>query len=184
MPKPSPAPTPEPDASRKDWFVAQVQPHEHALRNYVRRHFPSVEADDVVQESYLKLLRHGAARRIGSLRSYLFSIARNTALTAIGRRKFLYREVPVNELPDWQVLDGGPDAAAATQARQRLALVADAIDALPARCREIMRLALVEGLGAIAIAERLQLSENTVRVQLARGVRKCAARLRRLGEIP
>ena len=47
-----------------------------------------------------------------------------------------------------------------------------------------MRLALVDGLGAIAIAEKLALSENTVRVQLARGIRKCADYLRALGEIP
>jgi DNA-directed RNA polymerase specialized sigma24 family protein len=47
-----------------------------------------------------------------------------------------------------------------------------------------MVLALVDGLGAIAIAEKLALSENTVRVQLARGIRKCGDYLREKGETP
>ena len=166
------------------WFAEQVHPHEARLRGYLRHQFPSVDTDDVVQESYLKLLRTHGASRITSAKTYLFSIARNTALTLFRRRRQLYSEVPVNELPDWRVLDGGPDAAEAANCRLRLALVADAVDALPPRCREIMVLALVEGLGAIAIAEKLALSENTVRVQLARGIRKCGDYLREKGETP
>lgn len=180
-PTPIPEPTVSPEQAR--WFAEQVRPHEAALRGYLRHQFPSVDVDDIVQESYLKLLRTRAPGKIASARAYVFSIARNTALTLFHRRQQLYSEVSVNELPGWRVLDGGPDAAEATNARQRLALVADAVDTLPPRCREIMRLALVPGLGAIEIAEKLALSENTVRVQLARGIRKCADYLRERGEI-
>jgi RNA polymerase sigma-70 factor (ECF subfamily) len=181
---PDPAPDPTVSPEQAHWFAEQVHPHETALRGYLRHQFPSVDADDVVQESYLKLLRARAAGQITSAKAYVFAIARHTALTLFHRRRQLYSEVPVNELPGWRVLDGGPDAAEATNARQRLALVADAVDALPPRCREIMHLALVDGLGAIAIAEKLALSENTVRVQLARGIRKCAEYLRARGEVP
>ena len=181
-PAPISDPTVSPEQAR--WFAEHVRPHEPALRGYLRHQFPSLDPDDVVQESYLKLLRTRASGQIASAKAYVFSIARNTALTLFHRRRQLYSEVPVNELPGWRVLDGGPDAAEATNARQRLALVAEAVDTLPPRCRAIMRLALVDGLGAIAIAEKLALSENTVRVQLARGIRKCADYLRERGELP
>ena len=58
------------------WFADQVRPHEAALRCYVRSAFPSLDVDDIVQESYLKLLRVRAAGRIISTKAYLFAIAR------------------------------------------------------------------------------------------------------------
>ena len=38
-------------AEQRRWFAEEVQPHESELRGYLRRQFPSVEVDDVVQET-------------------------------------------------------------------------------------------------------------------------------------
>lgn len=155
--------------------------HASTLRAYVRSSFPSLDADDVVQESYLRLLRARAAGRIASTKAYLFTIARNTALTFLHRGR-IYSDTPVNELPEWRVLDGGPDAAQAFAARERLELMTEAISQLPTRCREVMSRAVLLGQANSAIAAELGLSENTVRVHLARGIRKCAEFLRERGE--
>jgi RNA polymerase sigma-70 factor (ECF subfamily) len=163
------------------WVAEEVQPLEPALRGYLRRQFPSIETDDVVQESYLKLLKARAAGKMVSTRAYFFSVARNTALTVFRRRR-IYSDVPVNELPDWRVLDGGPDAAETTNRHLRLALAVEAIAHLPGRCREICQLAAWERLAPSAIATRLGITESTVHVQLARGIMKCAAYLRERGE--
>lgn len=171
---------PNPDSAR--WFAEEVQPHEAALRSYLHHRFPTVDPDDVVQESYLKLLEIQGRGKIAKAKSYLFSVAKHTALRVFHRREQLYATVPVNKLPDWQLLDNGLDAAETANSRQRLGLVAEAIDRLPSRCRAILRLAVVDGLSAIEIAARLGLSENTVRVQLARGIRKCSDYLRERGE--
>lgn len=165
------------------WFAEEVRPHEPALRGYLRNAFPSLEADEIMQESYLRLLRARAAGRIVSTKAYLFTIARNTARTLFRRRR-LYAEFPVNELPDWRVLAPGPDAAEALVARERIELMSQAIAQLPDRCREVMRLAVVRGYSNAEIAVALGLSENTVRVHLARGIRKCAGYLRADGERP
>jgi len=164
------------------WLADEVQPHEASVRGYLRHQFPDVDADDVVQESYLKLLKHEAGGKIVSAKAYFFSVARNTALK-IFRRRRIFSTVPVNELPDWRVLDGGPNAVETVNARQRLELVADAVDLLPARCREVVRLAIVSGLSTPEIAGRLGISENTVRVQMARGIKKCSDYLREQGEL-
>jgi len=173
-------PVPEPLSSTEQacWLSDQVQPHEMALRGYLRHQFPSVDVDDVVQESYLKLLRIQATGRITFAKAYFFSVARNTALKIFRRRQQLYSELPISELPDWQIMDGGPTAADITNANQLLELVAEAIDLLPVRCREIISLAILHGLSSAEIAAQLTLSENTVRVQTARGIKKCAEYLR------
>lgn len=165
------------------WFMKEVHPHEAAVRGYLRNRFPGVDVDDVVQESYLKLLRAKAAGKIASAKAYLFAVARNTAVT-LGRRQTIYSATPLNELPDLRVLDGGPDAANAADASQRLALMRDAINQLPPRCRDVMRLAVLRGMGNAEIAAELGLSENTVRVHLGRAIKKCADFLRERGERP
>lgn len=177
MSLPHSTPSESPNLDHARWFAEEVQPHEPALRGYLRSQFPSVEADDVVQESYLKLWRARAAGKMTSTKAYFFSVARNTALT-IFRRRRIFSEVPVNELPDWRVLDGVPDAAEITNHHLRVALAVEAIGQLPARCQEICRLAAWERLSPAEIASRLEIAESTVHVQLARGIIKCAAYLR------
>ena len=60
-------------------------------------------------------------------------------------------------------------AAAIAKTRQQFALAEEAIEHLPRRCREILRLAAFERLPPREIAARLGLAESTVYVQLARG---------------
>jgi RNA polymerase sigma factor (sigma-70 family) len=170
-------------ADHSGWLAAEVQPHEPAVRGYLRSQYPSIDADDVVQESYLKLLQARATGRVASAKAYFFTVARNTAVSIFRRRK-IYADTPVNELPDWRVLDGGPDAAELANTRLQLDLVVEAIGGLPARCREIVTLAAVDGLTYAEIAARLGLSEATVRVQIARGVHKIAEFRRARGEGP
>lgn len=54
------------------WLTEKVRPHESALRGYLRRQFPSIETDDVVQESYLKLLKAKASGQVSSIKAYFF----------------------------------------------------------------------------------------------------------------
>jgi len=55
------------DAER--WITEEVQPHEDAVRGYLRHQFPSIDPDDVVQESYLKLLRIGVRGKVASVKA-------------------------------------------------------------------------------------------------------------------
>ena len=172
---------PPPNTEQARWFAEEVLPHEPALRGYLRSQFPAIDDDDVVQESYLKLLKAEKTGRILSIKSYLFSIARNTARTLFRRRR-IYSDTPVNELRGPAVLHEGCTPSDTTDSRQRLELVITAIDALPSRCREIIELTLLDGLSSAEVAVRLGLAESTVRVQLARGIRKCGDYLRAEGE--
>jgi RNA polymerase sigma-70 factor (ECF subfamily) len=167
-----------PPTDQARWFAEEVQPHEAALRSYLRHRFPAMhDVDDIVQDSYVQLLQRQPRGRIASVRAYLFTVAHHAVLRVFRRRQ-LWSDVPLAELPPERLAAAEPDAASTAQERQREALVAEAVARLPRRCREIFELRLGSGLSHGAIAERLGLSEATVRVQLARGVQKCVRFLR------
>lgn len=171
-----------PALDRARWFSEEVQPHEPALRHYLRCRVPSAtDIDDVVQDSYLKILAAAPARKIESVKAYLFTVARNTAWKLF-RKQRIYAPIALGELPETDVVDSTPDAAAAAEAESQDALVAQVIAELPGRCREILLLHVADGCSPIEIARRLDLAETTVRTQLARGIEKCRNRLRALGE--
>jgi len=85
-------------------------------------------------------------------------------------------------LPSWRVLDSAPNPADIADGQHRLEMMGKALDQLPARCRDVMRLAVLEGMSNAEIADELGLAENTVRVHLARGIKRCADYLREQGE--
>jgi RNA polymerase sigma factor (sigma-70 family) len=160
------------------WFAEDVHPHDSSLRAYLRGRFPDVrDVDDVVQESYLRIWKARARHPIDSAKAFLFSVARNLALDTIRRG----RHSPIDGVTDLAalfVLDDRPDAAAAAARQQEIEMLVDAIDALPARCREIFILRKLQGVSQKDIAARLGLSEQTVQVQAARGLRRIAEELR------
>jgi RNA polymerase sigma-70 factor (ECF subfamily) len=172
-----------PESDQARWFHEEVHPHEPLLRAYLHKQFPALpDVDDIVQESHLRLLkarRHGS---VASAKSYLFAIARNVTLGVFRRRQH-FTEIPVNDLEGWRILESDTDVAESASLSQEVALATDAIEALPARCREIVILRALRGLSHREIATQLGLSEATVRVQVARGMKKCAQFLRERGVI-
>jgi RNA polymerase sigma-70 factor (ECF subfamily) len=163
------------------WFAEEVQPHEQMLRAYLHKEFPRLaDVDDVAQESHLRLLKARKTGVIASAKAYLFGIARNVALGGFRKRR-IFSDVSVNELSGLSLLDSTGDVAETVSTNQESALATEAIDRLPARCREIVILRTLHGLPHREIADKLGLSEQTVRVQVARGMKKCAEYLRSRG---
>ena len=173
----------EPSASGEQtrWFTEEVQPHETSLRSYLKGSFPTMrDVDDVVQESYLRAWKARARQPIRCARAFLFRVARNVAINLLNRE----RVSPIDSVKDLEslpVVDGGLNAAASACAREELLLLAHAIDALPARCREIVILRRINNVSQKEIAARLGIAEATVEVQVVRGVKRCGDYLRRHG---
>lgn len=179
---PSPiAPEPLPTADQARWFAEEVHPHAAQLRAYLRSSFPSVrDADDVVQESFLRVWRARAAQPIRSAKAFLFQVARHLALDSVARRKCSPVD-SVGNLADLPVIEEKADVIAAIAARERVSAVATALVALPPRCREVVMLRKLKGLSRGDVAAQLGISEKTVDEQLARGVRRLQQHLRSRG---
>lgn len=155
------------------WFKEEIRPHERELRAYLRGRFPSLpDVDDLVQETYARLLRARENGQVTLTRAYLFVVARNVALDLVRRKQTVAVEA-LGDLAGLSVVEERPDAAETLSHEQELALLADAMRALPPRCREILTLRRIEGLSHRDIAAKLGIAEGTVNAQLAIGLMRC-----------
>jgi RNA polymerase sigma-70 factor (ECF subfamily) len=163
---------PPQDSETAAWFAKEVQPHEGTLRSYLVGIARPADIDDLVQESYTRLLRLREAGRVRSPRGLLFTMARNAAHDLF-RRRGTARTDGVTEIELLGVLDETPGAAEAASRVQEIELLAAAIEALPERCRAVFLLRQFENLSQREIAARLGIAEHTVESQLVKALRRC-----------
>lgn len=170
-----------PPSEQARWFSEHVQPYEPALRAYLSKRFPTLpDHDDLIQETYARLLRAQEKGRLTYAKAYLFTAARNAAIDMFRRRRNSAHE-SISEVEEMPVLEESPDIVETIDREQRLEILIEAVDALPERCRQVMMLRYLDGLAYKEIAERLAISPETVKVHMIKGVRDCTAFFRRQG---
>ena len=163
------------DASFRD----QALIHIDALYNfalYLAR--SAAEADDLVQETYLRAFRFESRFQPGThLRAWLFQILRNTFLTFYRVRE---RETAVAEdgVPDWDPPmfhdapdDDGPTLEAHTDLER-------AMRRLPEEFRTVLLLAEVEGLPLEEVARVMVCPVGTVKSRIFRAKERLRGLLR------
>lgn len=163
-----------PPLQNNRWFSETVQPHEPALRAYLQKRFPALpDHDDLVQETFARMLQHQSKVREGRSKAYLFAVARNIAIDLFRRRRAspCQGSLALEELP---AAADTPTAAEILDTSHQQQTLFEAVSALPPRCRQVMILRYVEGLAAKEIAAQLGLSVATVKVHLVKGVRDCS----------
>lgn len=176
-----PVDSPQPD--QEAWFEEHVRPHEAMLRAWLVHNFGSrLSVDDIVQDSFIRVLGAQAVGELRAPKAFLFATARNLALDHF-RRHHISRTGPLVEADHSNVLDEDADTPDTVARDEERALLTEAIQSLPERCRRIMTLRIVYGLTQRAIGEKLGISDRTVATQLALGTTKCSDFIiRRLGE--
>lgn len=166
------------------WYREQVLVHEAALRAYLRRAFPIVtDPDNVVQETFVRVLQAHQAGRVENVRGYVFATARNLALALMRRREIISFE-PIAEEDGPSISSGEASIPDHVGLKFDLELLREAIQSLPDRCRQVLTLRKIEGLSQREIAARLGISEHTVEAQVTNGMRRCAQFFRERGAMP
>jgi len=161
------------------WFYEHVQPHEPALRAYLSKRFPALpDHDDLVQETYVRILQIQDPARLLHPKAFLFTTARNAAIDLFRRRNAhpheTFPEEDTHKPIPLSLLDATPTAAETMQTRQHREALTAALRSLPGRCREVMLLRYLDGCSGKEIAARLDISLGTVKGHLLKGVRDCA----------
>ncbi len=164
-----------PDQPEVARFEQAILPHLTAAYNLARwLSGNDHDAEDVVQESYLRALKFFSGFRGGSSRPWLLAIVRNTCYTWMRRNRM---EEPGMELDEELHVDtSSPSPEAILLAAARSDLVRRALEELPPEFREIVILREMEGLSYKEIAEVAAVPVGTVMSRLARA----RARLQKL----
>jgi RNA polymerase sigma-70 factor (ECF subfamily) len=155
------------------WFAEHVQPHEPTLRAWLHSRFPqSAEREDIMQEAFARVWQARLRGELRAPKAFLFATARNLALDLVRRQNVLCAE-PLKYFDEADILDETAGVPETVARNQELALLTEAIQALPDRCRQIFTLRKIYGLPQAEIAARLGVSEHTVSAQLTIGLHKC-----------
>jgi RNA polymerase sigma-70 factor (ECF subfamily) len=138
----------------------------------------SDDAEDLVQETYVKALRSFASFRPGTnFRAWMFQILRNTFLSSCSK---VERRMTV--AMDWE--ENGPELAVDTETPETILMnrscsqvLQRAIDDLPVHYREALLLCEVEEMSYQEIADILSIPTGTVMSRLARARKAVRASL-------
>src|SRR5215472_1615478 len=166
---------------RGDRDAAQVLIDRHLpkLMTLARRMLSDpVEAEDVVQESFLRLWKHASAWRPGQAKfeTWLYRVTLNQCYDRLRRR-------PTASLDDAAyVADPAPDPEASLGRRDVSSAILQAIEALPHRQRVAIVLCHYQDCGNVEAAEILGVSVEALESLLARGRRALREKLRHLRE--
>lgn len=159
------------------WFVDEILVHEAALLRYLRHAWPRRnDIADMRQEAYVRVYEAAAKARPQSPKSFLFTIARNLIFDQLRHERVVSIEA-VGDIDALHVLIDEVTPEMRVDARQELCRLAQALDRLPNRCREVIWLRRVEELSQKQVAERMGVSEKTIEKQIAKGSRLLAAYL-------
>ena len=148
--------------------------HGPVLRGFFVRRGAKDEAEDLVQETYLRLLRAHECQgdAIANPETYLFTVALNLAREQAVRRRWSL--LPIEELENITTLladeESVEDAAERAQRRQRLQAL---LRTLPERTRAVLVMQYRDGLSYKQIAERMGVSPHMVKKHVVRGLSVC-----------
>ena len=161
----------EPDQSPKEEvmsFEAAMLPHLDAAHNLARWLLRNEQdAQDVVQEAYLRAFRSFSGFHGTNGRAWLLTIVRNTSYTLLKKN----RAVDFTTSFDEEIHATGHESVSPARILEHCEdaeLIKEAMDELPAEFREILVLRHQEGLSYKEIADIAQIPPGTVMSRLAR----------------
>ncbi|MEZ0604504.1 RNA polymerase sigma factor [Paraburkholderia sp. IW21] len=170
------------DAARSRRFQQLALPHLDAAYNLARWLSGNAnDADDVVQEAFMRAFRFFDTFRGDSARPWLLAIVRRTWYTEWRRRASSHEVVEFDDTMDDATFDGWTEGGADPQTllirNEDVRLVHEALAQLPVEYREVLILRELEEMGYREIAMVADVPIGTVMSRLARGRRKLAALL-------
>ena len=149
-------------------FEETMLPHMDAAHNLAKWLLRNEEdAQDVVQEAYLRAFKSFGGFRGSNGRAWLLTIVRNTSYTLLKKN----RAVDLTTTFDEEIHVSGHESvspATILAHSEDAELIREAMDELPAEFREILALRCQEGLSYKEIADIAQIPPGTVMSRLAR----------------
>jgi len=139
-------------------------------------------AEDLTQDVFLKLYKSlDTFDRRANFQTWLISVSRNLCIdhyrSVRKERETIDRDVDANELSP---LSHDPGPVAALEQQDRVALLKQAMAALPETLRTAVLMRDIQELSYQEIADKLRLPEGTVKSRINRGRTELARQIRKL----
>jgi RNA polymerase sigma-70 factor (ECF subfamily) len=161
----------EPDAAQEHElasFEETMLPHMDAAHNLAKWLLRNEEdAQDVVQEAYLRAFKSFGGFHGSNGRAWLLTIVRNTSYTLLKKN----RAVDLTTTFDEEIHTAGHESVSPATIlvhSENAELIKEAMDELPVQFREILVLRHLEGLSYKEIADIAQIPPGTVMSRLSR----------------
>ncbi len=169
------------DTTQEKWFTEEVLPHENDLRSWLETRFPAIDdVDDVVQETFSRLIKAHESGPIVNPRAFLFVTARNFALNQLRHMRYT-RPQGGESIDPLSIVDEVTSPPESVAKQEELRHLVQAIQSLPKRCRQVVTLRKIYGFSQKEVAEKMGISVHTVEAQSVIGLHKCIAHFRQHG---
>lgn len=147
--------------------------HAAELCGYLRARRGALDAEDIVQESFARLLATSQTDAPDNPRAWLYRTGANLAADAHDHRQVRSRlHIDWPDLAD-EAVDSCADPARHAEASQKLQHIWTALQHLPEPCRQAFLLNRFDNLSHRATAVQLGLSEKTVERHILRALETC-----------
>lgn len=154
------------------------QQHARDVRRFLRRRSGcAATAEDLTQETFVRLMNVAAFDEVKNMRSYLFRIASNLLIDHQRMRSAKSQPRELVELERaFDLRDEAPGAEILLLQRDQLRQVSGFLGELSKSCQEIFWLSRVVGLANHEIAERRGVCLSTVEKNISWATRHCRTR--------
>ncbi len=147
--------------------------HSKRLVGYVYNFLRSEnEAEEVVQEAFLKLHSAKKSEEIVSHKAFIYRIAHNLAMNTLRRRKIVRFDTGV-DMEEIEVESNVPLADQQLNSKQEFRIFCDAVRSLPPKCRQAFVLRVIHKKSFKEVSQELGIAISTVEKHVLRGMREC-----------
>jgi len=161
----------------RGWFLHEVFPLEGVLMQFLHQNWRNKnDIEDLRQEVYMRVYEAAQKEIPENAKPFILKTARNLLVDRVRREHV----VPIEAVADLDALGAAieaPGPERSTIARDMLRRLQAALDRLPPRCRQAVVHKQIDGLSRREIAERMNISQDTVSEHLTVGIRALAEML-------
>jgi RNA polymerase sigma-70 factor (ECF subfamily) len=162
-------------------LAAYFERRDELRRFFLARTGSASEADDLLQDLYLKTADATPPAELRSPGAYLYRLAANVMLDRLRQqrraaaRDGAWREANTTVAAS-EAVNEEPDAEAALAARQRLERVLATVETLPPQTQRVFRMHKLEGLSHAETAARLGVSKSAVEKHMITALKRLLER--------
>lgn len=163
--------------ARAQWLATYVLPREAGLRAWLRKaRHADFDIDDIVQETYARLVQVDDVSAVTNVRAYLYRTAHSVVVDRL-RRKQIVSFAAHTEIHDLAAAIDELTPEDHAGGRNELRLLMGILGELPAKTQRIFMLSRVQGFSIRDVSHRTDIPVSTVEKHVAKAMAHILSRI-------